>query len=385
MANADSQDALIYSSIQNVLSSTSFPNKNADYWTFNTTTKLFNSIPSANAFGNFLGKIGAGGPSGLSELVSNSTFKRACCLANETTTGSGLYQVDVKLPYVDSIVQAKITDGTITSDKAALWKKLGFMTKTITVPKSSCIAQEILAPADTDISIGKCDNVYRAYCENAKQMYTTDVSGAYVESEYVQAYPDCACYIDRPYTYPTGVQAACYAQGCYAQGGTVFVENGSRNNPCKITNCTNVTSIGKINAESGAAIQMGSPNVNITCGQVAAETTENPVVPDGTSGVTDGTSGAPTSPGAPRAPGAPTSPGASRSPGAPGAPGAPPTSPGAPGAPPTSPGASSSSSSSTTTYIIIGVVVLIVIIAIIVFIMMSKKKTKKSSSRIDSD
>ena len=303
MEDADVQDALIYSSIQNILTSTNFTN--------------FSNITDESK------------PDTLNTLISNSTIKRACCLANETTSGSGLFKIDVKLPYVEEIVKQKaaMVPAKISQKQAELYKKLGFMTKTITVPKSICDKYQVNAPSKTDSSKRYCDKFYRTYCENTKQMYITDLSGAYLESEYVSAHPDCACYIDKPNGFPPEIQATCYATGCSPEVSSVFIDNNSRSNPCTQNICNNIPNYTRFDVS----------------GHICKSIND---LPTGT--------GTPT--------GTPT-----------------PTGTGTPTDSPTS------SNTTSTIYIIIGIVLIIIIIIVVIVIIMSKKKKEKSLKIMNED
>jgi len=85
---------------------------------------------NAHAFINFLHQIDATDDpdNKINNIISNTTIKRACCLKNEDAENPDYYKVNVKLPYVDSLVP-----GT-NIQKLSLYKKYGFMNKELKVP-----------------------------------------------------------------------------------------------------------------------------------------------------------------------------------------------------------------------------------------------------------
>lgn len=263
-------DALVYSSINNIISPTQFRNKNGDYWNKNeqastTADQLDNKTPIDQAFSNYRTQI-IGNESNVdvafNNLLSNSTIKRACCLGyNPDQNDTDTYHIDVKIPYNANIAK----QSGATSDIIALWQKLGYVNKTVIVPKSLC-PTNYARPARSDKTTRVCDNFMRAYCENAKELYNLDIldiSGTYNENEFMNTSPECGCYADRLKEFGGQSTPLCYAPRCNFSN-TVYVDQNTRvQNGCPVNQCVSILNLAT-SASLGGAISV-EPVTNQSC------------------------------------------------------------------------------------------------------------------------
>ena len=261
----DFKDALIYSGISthqfndtNMRIPSTINNKggNATFFSVDTTSQRYDGATTrGTAFTNFKSQTGTNTTDDLDKLINNTTIKRACCMQNETDDKLG-YKINVKLPYVESVVNAMIgIDATAKSN----WKKLGFMTKEISVPKTMCTNIDGVDYKITPSIPGtydKCDKFMISYCENAKHLYNLDLSGqTFVNADFIITTPECGCYIDRPLNFKPTVQPACYAgTWCYSNS-VAYKDRGTRTDgACKINECISIMNLGDWNSVMGAAI-----------------------------------------------------------------------------------------------------------------------------------
>ena len=260
----DFKDALIYSGIStqqfndtNMRIPSTINNKggNATFFSIDSSQRYDGATTRGTAFTNFKSQTGTNTIADLDKLINNTTIKRACCMQSETDNKLG-YKINVKLPYVESVVNTMIgVDATTKSN----WKKLGFMTKEISVPKTMCanvdgidytINPEIPGTYD------KCDKFMLSYCENAKHLYNLDLSGqTFVNADFIVTTPECGCHIDRPLNFKGSVQPPCYA-GTWCYGNSIaYKDRGTRTDgACKINECTSIMNLGDWNTVMGGAI-----------------------------------------------------------------------------------------------------------------------------------
>ena len=260
----DYRDALVYAAIQNEITENNFRTKpgSALFMNYDSNTTMYDTTtPSKKMFSNFLDRVGERDGNNLNNMLSQTTIKRACCMGNEDDTKK-YFRITVKLPYVEDIAQ-KITPrpDTVTLEN---WRRLGYMHKEVLVPKEMCPA-DYKKSTNTDGIFTKCDKFYQLYCENSKLLYSLDVSGKYVEEDFRVASPDCGCYLDKPPSFPTGVQPACYTGFCYSVPVAYTDPATRQDGACTVNNCTSVFNIGDLQALTGGTID-AQFNLNQTCG-----------------------------------------------------------------------------------------------------------------------
>jgi hypothetical protein len=274
----DIKDALIYASIQNIITPNNFLNLDARYW---KADDKGNPIDTSKVDGyiNFTTELGitsGNRDSDLQKLINNTTLKRACCLRDEDPENNKNYLVTVKLPYVDSAVPG--TDIL----KNILYKRYGFMNKIVSVPKTICNSSELsnyIGPDANDGNTKNCDKFYKLYCENVKHIYNNLVkqnNEKYNSADLKTYAPDCACFMDTPQP-NTKVQPACYAPGCLTGSKNIYRDRETREKgACTINQCTTIQNFDSIIAKDGGSIGLSTP-INQTCGEYAASKgTPNP-------------------------------------------------------------------------------------------------------------
>jgi hypothetical protein len=264
MTTPDYKDALVYATIKNEITENNFRTNpgSALFMDYNQNTTMYDTnTPKRKMYSNFLDRVGEDNIDNLNNMLSNTTIKRACCLGNEDTSKKN-FRITVKIPYVEDIAK----NITPRPDAVTLenWRKLGYMHKEVLVPKNMCPG-DYKKPTNTDGIFTKCDKFYQLYCENSKLLYNMDVSGNYNEEDFRVASPDCGCYLDKPASFPTGIQPACYTGFCYSVP-VAFTDPATRKDgACNVNNCTSVFNIGDLQALTGGQID-AQFNLNQTCG-----------------------------------------------------------------------------------------------------------------------
>jgi hypothetical protein len=267
MGDTEYRDALIYATLENQLNAGNFRVKpgNATFYNYNSTQGKYVPTSKSEAYNKFLDTVGTTTQNGLNTLMANTTIKRACCVGNEDDTGK-YFKTKVKLPYIEDIA----SEMNPKPDPSVLdnWKKLGYMHKDVLVPKSLCPVTPVkyLKPISGDKTINPCDKFYQTYCENAKLLYSMDLSGRQFDNEEFRiSTPDCACYIDRPEDMDPGVQPPCYTTGCYSTT-TAYSDPATRGDgACKINKCASYFDITEMTALTGGKID-AEFNLTQNCG-----------------------------------------------------------------------------------------------------------------------
>jgi len=394
-------DALVYSSIDNVISPTQFRNKNGDYWNRlggnqgqTTANQLDENTSKDQAYSNFRKFLFGTAETGIEQLFANllsqSTIKRACCMGyNSNTNDTKNFETSVKIPFVEELA----THSGATSDIIANWRKLGYISKTVLIPKSMCPAG-YSRPARGNRDSTPCDTFMRAYCENAKEMYNADIidiSGTYSENEYMNITPECGCFADRLKEYGGNPPPLCYSPRC-SFSNTVYPDQNSRaQGGCPVNQCVSILNLATTTSLGGQATikpvndqSCFSPSTQKEYGLPVVQNPSGltPPPPPGVTSLPAGPSnGTPPPPG----PSGPTPPGPT--PPGPTPPGPTPPGPTPPGPTPPSPKGSESEDtiiaglSNTAFYAIVGGVGGLILIIIIVIIILVVRKNNTSKRR----
>lgn len=230
-------DALIYSDIKNNIIGSDL----------NKITARISTVPNSNELEH------------LDDILKDTVIKRACCInhgrqGNETLEN---YIVDVRIPIPKDFDFSKVNE-----TKAKLYKKFGYIDKSVYVPKSIC---ENYDNGNYNYNNNKCQDFMYLYCENSKKFYKDEITklgGSPSDDEFYYYKPECACYADQP-SYITGsVPPTCYAPGCDPNNNRVFQDTNSRKG-CSVTICqTNLNTSG---LEAGGSVSINS-KVSQACG-----------------------------------------------------------------------------------------------------------------------
>ena len=263
-------DALVYSSIDNIISPTQFRNKNGDYWNKlgenqgqTTANQLDKDTAKDQAYSNFRKQLFGTAETGIEQLFANlltqSTIKRACCMGyNSNTNDTTNFETSVKIPYIDELA----THSGATSDIIANWRKLGYISKTVKVPKSLC-PTGYSRPSQSESNATNCDKFMRAYCENAKEMYNLDIqdiNGTYSENEFMNTAPECGCFADRLKEYGGNAPPLCYSPRC-SFSSTVYPDQNSRaQGGCPVNQCVAILNLATSSSLGGSAGLSGTTN-----------------------------------------------------------------------------------------------------------------------------
>ena len=197
-----------------------------------------------------------------SELLSNTTLKRACC---RTTKRTGDFDVEVRLPLQRTPEQ--IGTNPISKD---LYEKFGYYDKSIKVPLSICSQ---LDTADVKWTPGspQCDIFYNLYCRNAlnefQSKYGTTVTPD-IQEKFDAYKPECVCYVMKSAVQKelsANLNPVCMFPKCKGGRESLYLDPASRlKTDCQVSNCVQIvaTAIGKV----GGNVNQGDINANMTCG-----------------------------------------------------------------------------------------------------------------------
>ena len=263
-------DALVYSSIDNIISPTQFRNKNGDYWNRlggnqgqTTANQLDENTSSEQAFSNFRKSLFGTTESGIGtlfrNLLSQTTIKRACCLGyNSNPNDKTNFETSIKIPYVEELA---VNSGA-TIDIINNWRKLGYISKSVLIPKSMCpIGYN--RPLQTEKNSTQCDTFMRAYCENAKELYNLDIQDlntTYSDNEFMNVNPECGCFADRLKEFGGQAPPLCYSPRCNFSN-TVYPDQNSRvQGGCPVNQCVAILNLASEAALGGTAGLTGTTN-----------------------------------------------------------------------------------------------------------------------------
>ena len=209
----------------------------------------------------------------LNNILSETTLKRACCLANPKG------QINVKIP---------IPSGTQIGSGLPIdlvYNKFDYVTKTITIPQNLCPTgyNRFTSPNDPT-TLSNCDTFYKTYCTNIYDDYSAGLKASgtsFDPTEFNNFSPDCPCYVPASVyglsNVGLNIIPSCFYPNCNLgafNDGLIWADSASRGSPtCDITLCTDQTVLNNITA--GGNINIIN-NVEQLCGQEVLATTKPP-------------------------------------------------------------------------------------------------------------
>lgn len=234
---ADIKDALIYSSIGNNLNSSTLPEWN----TFKLTA---DDVQNASAeFAN---------------IVSNTTLKRACCLANKNSAGK--YMVSVRIPAPSGY--------TYTDDASSSSKKFGYIDKTITIDPSMCNSI-----SDHVRGSPTCNKFYKVYCANMRAMFREENGNKMSYDDFYDYKPECACFGEIPDELKQySMEPACMFGNCDLNSQKIYTVGSA----CNANICTQLVNMGGMSVGGDASIKTTLTN---KCGASSVTTPTQPTQP----------------------------------------------------------------------------------------------------------
>jgi hypothetical protein len=164
---------------------------------------------------------------GFTDLLSNTTIKRACCVGYASLDGSDSYQVKVRIPVPKNYDVKSTINATLSG-------KFGYIDKVINIPTSMC-------PSGYKKKTNQCDNFMEVYCDNVYQMYKNEIKSlgtTYSDKEFATLKPECACYTDRPSYIGTGISPQCYATNCGGATNGSYLSSSVL--PCTAVMCNQI-------------------------------------------------------------------------------------------------------------------------------------------------
>jgi hypothetical protein len=254
MSNNNIIDALIYSSMKNIIE-------------FDDWDKKYSELQQINSIDM---------PSEVNNLLTNSTIKRACCLKKRGPGGSNTYEIDLKIPV------PKGMENSISG----LSKKYGYINKKILVPVSMC--QEDRYVNYNGEQGGECDDFFKVYCLNVLDDFSK-ISGTHKDFskfdnvEFNKYSPECACFAPLPKNLPEQAKKnpQCWLPGCDKSSGAYQLSDKREICPQNIQQCiqqvtTNIGNVGgKANLSYGEMVNNCSQNIttNSASGKTSSEST----------------------------------------------------------------------------------------------------------------
>jgi len=253
---AETLNALIYTSIQNNIPQ-SDPRFNK------LVTKLGLTSGEANVVSNQIDNI-----------LSETTLKRACCIANQkgpnysNQSADGKYiGIDVKIPTPPNYEYSNDSMGSTQ-------KKFGYINTKMYIPKEMCnqVGIDLTNPNN---NVDSCNKFFGAYCENQKYFYNLENSGEYNANEFFNySNYECPCYADYPPRFFSDPGAengggVCYLPNCALDTGgqLVYFDPASQavNNVCTANICSQINTTVAAEAMGQGTINISSENT-MKCG-----------------------------------------------------------------------------------------------------------------------
>jgi hypothetical protein len=264
---------LVASSIKNSLTS----KEQIDYWRknlFSDTTLTDQQVLDA-----------------LDSILSNTTIKRACCLGK---ADGDFFNVDVRIP-IPPDYSENVSD---------INKKLGYIDKTVKVPKTMCNYLQspkglttYEKPTSPDFG-SPCDDFYSLYCANTKAMYDDEYKNIYPGKNpdfttFSNGYKkECACF-NRSSSFPSNnLSPLCLLYpNCTQEDskyGDVYLDVSSRKTcPSNVSLCVQAIDSIKTKPDS---INV-SPDLKDYCRGIVGWDSVGITGPPGTTGTSGGTAG----------------------------------------------------------------------------------------------
>lgn len=265
--NNGNESSLVYASMKNEM----------------TTPDQYNYWRKQSIFGNRGSLSSQQIQNELNAILSNTTIKRACCLASPVDGDPDHYKVNVRVP----VPKTWSNNG---GDKRNI--DYGFIDKAVKVPKAYCNAVKssdgsttsYIKPNKRDSNYSKqCDDFYSAYCPNMMTYFINESKALNPDSdidtrEFANFYKqECSCF-DLFNIFPpnTNLSARClkFPQCNDTNGdlGIVYLDQESRKQcPDNITICSQVQNLSGAGAGRDVNVKTFMEN---TCGASGGKTSE---------------------------------------------------------------------------------------------------------------
>jgi hypothetical protein len=221
-------DALVYTSIKNNI----------------TDQDIIDDIKSQSQITDTNNKIIS---QKLTNILSNTTLKRACCSAKPPKGGNissdNKIKVQVKLPIPDP--------------DDPVGKKFGYTKKEIDVPVEMCknISDGNYDPKNANKK--DCDAFMNTYCNNVKYLYKLENNGTFKLKDFLKYSPECACYGDPPVGFDTtNLAKTCYMDSCSVLDISYVDELSDKACPAQVTICNAYNKTGNVNSLQGAEVNI---------------------------------------------------------------------------------------------------------------------------------
>jgi hypothetical protein len=228
-----------------------------------------NNLTSVNEIDEYGSTTGISGVQNIKNtmdsVLSNTTVKRACCMAKNRTTQITELPVKVRIPVPKDFDWAD-------EDNKTVKQKFQYIDKDILIPSTMCP----VGFESNNKQWDGCDNFYELYCNNIKKFYSDEKGGSsWDNDEFFKYKPECACYNKIPDSFkgytPT---PKCFLAGCDADNKeSIYFDPKSRGD-CDMTICNQNIDFSKMNVGGSANIQT---NLTASCGQDTAVNNPPPV------------------------------------------------------------------------------------------------------------
>jgi hypothetical protein len=212
---SENNDALMYAYIKNVLSITDLDKFS------NVDISLDGSMSKSEA---------------ISKILSETTRKRACCMAKSPSGRPNVYQIDVRIPIPE---KNKVYTPNDVGVDSKIKNTFQFTDKTVFFPEEACEKDT------TDAYIPRNDNCERfmhTYCTTMNELYRQQVKALgkdYDPVEFANFKPECACYADIPQAVKDiNVDKACLVTKECRNGENVYQNNKLYGKSCPSNICS---------------------------------------------------------------------------------------------------------------------------------------------------
>jgi hypothetical protein len=219
----------------------------------------------------------------LNSILSNTTLKRACCLAKpdqRPNSDPNVWEIDVRIP-VPNVSKFQSETGTQLVDEE---KNYYYFDKTIYIPKTMCnsikssdgSSSKYSRPQMGDTNINnKCDVFYNTYCNNILTAYkqqATALGKSPDLNEFATTFKrECACY--NPISPSVHVSKRCLLYPQCTKSDNTYLDPESRGVcPSSLTICNQAINLSE--AEVGGNVVISS-ELKEKCGPELNPTSNN--------------------------------------------------------------------------------------------------------------
>lgn len=195
----------------------------------------------------------------LSDILSETQLKRACCLANLTSTNT-----NVRLPIFPEAETILQNEQDNPYSKLALQYGYYDRSTKMPVPSMCPTGYNMIKNSNDPATYNNCNNFFKVYCANIIKEFKQENPDGFDYAVFSNYKPECACFVPMPSwlkNLDANIAPKCIFPGCLAgtnpSGGRqgVWLDSVSKNSDCNLTICQANINISETDAGRDVSIK----------------------------------------------------------------------------------------------------------------------------------